>query len=161
LPAGVASRPVATRPFWMHQGVEYLLGGVLLASGLQSPTPAVPAVLGVVMATNAAVTRGPLSAFRWIGPGLHRRIDLIVLTALVIGALQPFVSVDVGTRVLVLGVAAVFAVVWSQSNFVEKAKRQPAEGDRSSELGRRAGRAVGGTINSAKRMTQRDQTSDE
>jgi hypothetical protein len=152
---------MAGRPFWMHQAVEYLLGGVLLASGLQSPTPAVPAVLGVVVAVNAAITRGPLSAFRWIGPRTHRRFDVVVLAALVVGGLQPFVEVEIGARLIILAVAAVFAVVWSQSNFVERAKRAPRGGDRSSELGKQAGRAVGSTINSAKRMTRRDQPSDE
>jgi hypothetical protein len=31
----------AKRPFWMHQLVEYVLGIVLIAQGLQSPTPAI------------------------------------------------------------------------------------------------------------------------
>jgi hypothetical protein len=145
----------------MHQTVEYLLGGVLLAMGLQSPTPAVPAVLGVTIAANAAITRGPLSAFQWIGPGMHRRIDVVVLLALVVAGVQPFVAVDIGARLIILGVAAVFAVVWSQSNFVEKDKRVAASGGRSSELGRQAGRALGSTINSAKRMARRDQGSDD
>jgi hypothetical protein len=30
----------------MHQAAEYLLGGVLVAQGLQSPTPAIPALAG-------------------------------------------------------------------------------------------------------------------
>ena len=28
------------RPFWMHQLVEYILGGAMVATGLQSPSPA-------------------------------------------------------------------------------------------------------------------------
>lgn len=149
---------MAKRPFWMHQAVEYLLGGVLLAMGLQSPTPAVPTVLGLLLAGHAAITRGPLSAFRWIGPAMHRRIDTVLLALLVAGALQPWIEIDPGTRVIVLGVAVVFGVVWWQSSFVEKVKAPPP-GDRAGDLGRRAGRAVGSTINTAKKMTTgRDET---
>jgi hypothetical protein len=143
---------MAKRPFWMHQAVEYLLGGVLLAIGLQSPTPAVPATLGLLLAGHAAITRGPLSAFRWIGPRLHRTVDGVLLALLVVGALQPWVDVDPGTRVIILGIAAVFGVVWRQSSFSERTKAPPP-GDRAGDLGRRAGRAMGDTINAAKRMT--------
>ena len=50
------------RPFWLHQAAEYLLGAVLIAQGLQSPTPAVPAVAGGLIMANAAIVRGPLAA---------------------------------------------------------------------------------------------------
>ena len=57
------------RPFWMHQIVEYILGGALVASGLQSPTPAVPSVLGGIVMLHAAITMGPVGAFRVLSAG--------------------------------------------------------------------------------------------
>jgi hypothetical protein len=149
---------MAKRPFWMHQAVEYLLGGVLLALGLQSPTPAVPAVLAMLILLNAAITRGPLSAFRWVSPALHQRLDGVLLVVLVIGGVQPFVSIDSGTRLMILGIAFVFGVVWRQSSFTERrrgARPAPAdvpEGDRATALGKKAGRMVGSAIDSAKKL---------
>jgi hypothetical protein len=146
-----SSTPRLKRPFWMHQAVEYVLGGVLLVMGLQSPTPAVPAVLGLVVAANAAITRGPLSAFRWVSPRLHRVLDGLVLGAMVVGAVQPWIDVDAGTRLIILGVAFVFGLVWWQTNFVERTKAPLDTGDRASDVGRRAGRFVGSAINTVKK----------
>ena len=54
------------RPFWLHQAAEYLIGLVLVAQGLQSPTPLVPTLAGGVVIVNAAVVEGPLGAFRLV-----------------------------------------------------------------------------------------------
>ena len=159
------------RPFWMHQLVEYILGGALVASGLQSPQPLVPAVLGGIVMVHAAITRGALAAFRIIDRRLHRLLDPAVIALQIVGAVQPWVSVDNGTRVIIGGIAAVHLVVWLGSSFTEKpkatkgakgAKAAPAatarsaEGaaaappdapkDRATDLGRTAGRLVGGGV---------------
>ena len=70
---------VAKRPFWMHQMVEYILGVALIASGLQSPTPIVPGVLGLLIIVNAAITKGPVGAFRVISKKVHRVVDVFVI----------------------------------------------------------------------------------
>ena len=44
----------AMRPFWLHQLVEYMIGLILVATGLQGPEPLVPAVVGGVVLLNAA-----------------------------------------------------------------------------------------------------------
>lgn len=145
------------RPFWMHQLVEYVLGIVLIAQGLQSPTPAIPAVAGGLVVVNTAIARGPLSAFRVFTRAQHRITDLVVMAVVFVLALQPAVEVDASVRVVMVVIAAVMAFVWFQSNFTEKAKRgdraaiSAADG-RGTEIGRLAGRAVGDGINAAKRM---------
>jgi hypothetical protein len=155
------------RPFWMHQLVEYILGGALVASGLQSPQPLVPAVLGGIVMVHAAITRGALAAFRIIDRRLHRVLDPVVIALQIIGAVQQWISVDNGTRVIIGGIAAVHLVVWLGSSFTEKPKAAKgakttattattasssaasapdAPKDRATDLGRSAGRLVGGGV---------------
>jgi hypothetical protein len=146
------------RPFWMHQLVEYVLGAVLVASGLQSPTPAVPAVVGGVVMLHAALTSGPLAAFRVVGRQVHRVVDVGVIALELVAAVQPWIAVEGGTRVIVGGIAAVHAFVWWQSSYATKPPRSAAraavdpDADRSTEIGRTAGRAVGQGVNAVKRM---------
>lgn len=111
------------RPFWMHQLVEYILGGALVASGLQSPKPLVPAVLGGIVMGHAAITTGALSAFRIIDRRLHRVIDPAIILLQFVGAVQPWIEVDPGTRLIIAGVAVVHSIVWLSSSFHEKPKK--------------------------------------
>lgn len=143
----------------MHQVVEYLLGGVLVAQGLQSPDPAAPAIAGVLVLANAATVRGgALSAFRVISRATHRVLDIVVIAATILLAVQPWLRVDPGARLVMVGIAAVQAFVWWRSSFVEKVRRRADEAvaaagddDRSVQIGRRAGRLVGDGINLARR----------
>ena len=144
------------RPFWMHQLVEYVLGIVLIAQGLQSPTPAIPAVAGGLVVVNTAIARGPLSAFRVLSRRQHRLADLLVMAAVIVLAVQPAVKVDASVRVVMVVIVGVMAFVWFQSSFAEKKRsgRAPisAADGRGNEIGRLAGRAVGDGINAAKRL---------
>ena len=148
------------RPFWMHQLVEYVLGGVLVAQGLQSPTPALPSIAGGLIMLNASITRGPLAAFRIVTRRQHRVLDLLVIAAVVAMAVQPTIEVEATARAVMLVVAGVMAFVWWQSSFAEKVDRHPgrakitAEAGRGVEIGRLAGRAVGDGINAAKRVRE-------
>lgn len=142
------------RPFWMHQIAEYLLGGVLVAQGLQSPTPLMPAVAGGLIMANAAVVRGPLSAFGLVARATHRILDVVVIVAIVAAAGQPWVSVEASSRVIMVVLAGVMAFVWWQSSFAEKVRTRapiPAEGARSTEIGRMAGRVVGDGVITVRR----------
>ncbi len=137
------------RPFWAHQLVEYILGLALVGSGLQSPTPIVPAALGGFVLLYAAATRGALAAFRLIDRRVHRVVDPVLVAAQMAAALQPWISVDNATRTVIIAIAAVHFVVWLGSSFTQKEKKpvvgrgvaatEPA-GDRSTEMGRSAGR---------------------
>ncbi|MEJ7720363.1 MAG: hypothetical protein WKF58_07860 [Ilumatobacteraceae bacterium] len=50
------------RPFWLHQLAEYLIGGMLVASGLQSPSPVVPAAIGSRHRAQRRLRQGPARA---------------------------------------------------------------------------------------------------
>lgn len=150
------------RPFWMHQLVEYILGGALVASGLQSPYPVMPAVLGGVIMLHAAFTKGALAAFNVIDRRIHRFIDPLIILLVVFSAIRPWADVDEGTRVIILGIAAVHFVVWLSSSFAEKPKKQksapaapaaPADpNDRSAVVGQKAGRMAASGVLFARRQ---------
>ena len=150
------------RPFWIHQMVEYIVGIALISSSVQLPDPAVPALLGLLIVLNAAVAKGSAGAFRLVGRRLHRTLDLVVIGILTFLALQPWWSIDTTSRMLIGSIAFILCFVWFYTDFAEqrsrserKAQRAAAKAARgptdSTEIGRRAGRLVGGTINSAKR----------
>jgi hypothetical protein len=156
--AGGANNDRGGRPFWMHQLAEYVLGGVLVAQGLQSPTPVVPAIAGGVIMVNAAIVRGPMSAFRTVGRRTHRALDVVVIAAVLLASVQPFVDVDATARVVLAAIATVMAFIWWQTSFAEKVRRRPAisaDEGRSTEVGRLAGRAVGDGVNMVRRFRKR------
>ena len=145
---------VAKRPFWMHQIVEYILGVALIATGLQSPTPIVPGVLGLLIILNAAITKGPVAAFRVLSKKAHRVIDVGLIALTFVAAFQPWLDTDSGVRLIVVFIGVVYAFVWWQSNFTEKVKGPKVaagEGGRSAEVGRFAGRLVGNGVNAVRR----------
>jgi hypothetical protein len=145
----------ARRPFWLHQLVEYIIGLILVAQGLQGPEPLVPAVVGGVVLFNAAVAIGPLGAFRLVGRRFHRILDLVAIGVVVVAAVQPWVDVDVGTRAIMIAIAVVYSFVWFYSDFAEKQARQQrraaATGDRGEDLGRTAGRLAGNAVTAWRR----------
>jgi hypothetical protein len=145
----------ARRPFWLHQLVEYIIGLILVAQGLQGPEPLVPAVVGGVVLLNAAVAIGPLGAFRLVGRRLHQVLDLVAIGVVVAAAVQPWVDVDVGTRAIMIAIAVVHGFVWFYSDFAEKQARQKrrvaATGDRGEDLGRTAGRLAGNAVTAWRR----------
>lgn len=149
----------------MHQIVEYILGAALAAVGLQSPTPVVPATVGIVVILHGAITKGAFAAFQVIGRKLHRVVDLGVIAFEVLAAIQPFIKVESATRGIMIAIAVVHLFVWWQTSFKEKVKIPKAErqaqraaqrqaGDatgRSGDIGRTAGRLVGGGVNMARK----------
>ena len=139
------------RPFWMHQLVEYIMGGVLVAQGLQSPTPTVPAVMGGVVMLNAACAQGSLSAFSVVPMKAHRVLDICIAVAVVLMGVQPWVSVENGVRAVMVLVGVVLGFVCLMTNYTVKPKRTRKKGQLSEDIGRAAGRAVGDGINAGKR----------
>jgi len=147
------------RPFWIHQVVEYLIGIGLISASVQLPNPAVPALLGLLVILNAAIAKGSAGAFRIAGRRTHRTLDLVVIGILVFFAVQPWTSVDSTGRLLIGAIAFIMWFVWFHTDFEErttraerKAARQAAQGPRGSEdIGRQAGRVVGGAASSVRR----------
>ncbi len=146
----------ALRPFWLHQVVEYIIGITMISVAIQSLTPTVPAVLGGIVLMNPALTRGPAGAFRLYDRALHRWIDVGVIVLIVVGAVQPFVSIDSGTRILMLLLALVLGFVWWHTDFAMKPERKERRAARarpsSEEIGRSAGRSVAKGIKGARRL---------
>lgn len=124
------------RPFWLHQLAEYLIGIVFVAQGLQSPTPLVPAVLGGLVVLNAACAKGSMSAFRIFGRRTHRFIDGVLIVLIIVAVVQPYVSVDNSTRLIMAVLVFVLALVWIQSDFTESSREQRAEARRAAAQAR-------------------------
>lgn len=138
--------------------IEYVIGIGLISSSVQLPDPAVPALLGLMIILNAAIAKGSAGAFRLVGRRLHRTLDLVVIGILVFFAFQPWLSIDITSRMLIGAIAFILCFVWFYTDFAEQPTRAERKAQRaargptdSAEIGRRAGRLVGGTVNSAKR----------
>jgi hypothetical protein len=103
-----------------HQGGDYLVAALLLLSLARSDSPAWPLVIGVVGLANAAMTRGPLAAYRRVPLPAHALVDVGLVVACVVGAV---VVRGNTTDSLVLVSAAVLegTIVWL-SRTVDRAK---------------------------------------
>jgi hypothetical protein len=102
--------PAGRVPFWVHQLVELLLGGLLLIEGARAGEhTAVLVPLGVVLLLLALCSDGALGAWRWVGRRLHRVLDLVAAALL---ALSPvLLGLDHVFAIVVLEAAAA-AMVW-------------------------------------------------
>lgn len=149
----MASPDKPKRSFWLHQLAEYLIGASMVGSGLQSPSPLVPAVLGALIIVNTAIVDAAFGAFRVVGRRTHRILDFVVLGAIVVGAALP--GVDAATRLIILALGVVLAFVVFGTNYGAKAMAQGAaqagEGGRSEDLGRLAGRVTAKGIQATKK----------
>jgi hypothetical protein len=158
------------RSFWLHQAAEYLIGAVFVAQGLQSPDPVVPSVLGGLVMINTACAKGTLSAFRIFGKKVHRMLDAIVILVILAFTVQPVISIDPSTRLIMGVLALVLAFIWKQSDFTDSTRevrtRERAEaraaglpvaetvtpmskpdGSAADTIGRTAGRLAGKGVN--------------
>ncbi len=124
--AGAHDHPSGGRvPFWIHQLVELLLGGLLLVEGARTGQhTAVLVSLGAVLLLLALCSDGALGAWTWIGRRLHRVLDLVVAAVL---ALSPLLlGLDHLLAIVILEVAAA-AMVWLalRTEWRTKPKRSP------------------------------------
>ena len=143
------------RPFWLHQVAEYIIGIALIGSGLQSPSPAVPAVIGGLVLLNAAMVDGPFGAFRVVNRKLHRILDIVLVIIGFVGVFLP--GLDVGTRIILGCCIFVLATVVANTNYAPKregtrqsTESHPGAGDRPDEIGRTAGRVTGNLAGQAR-----------
>lgn len=147
------------RPFWIHQFVEYLIGIALVAQGLQEKNPVVPAVAGVIVLLNAAIARGPLGAFRWVGRSLHRWLDLVVMAGIFVAAVQPWSPVPPGGRLVMLVMLVPLGFLWFYTDWAERPDRRQRRADgasvKSEDVGRSAGRVAGSAYLAGKRAIKK------
>ena len=150
----------AQRPFWLHQFTEYVIGFALIVFGFQDTDPVVPAVAGVAVLANAAVVRGPLGAFKFVGRRLHRWLDVVVMVGLIGAAVQPWVEVSALGRLVLVAIAVPYAFLWWYTDWEERAGRRArrdaaADGGGSEEFGRSAGRTAANAYLAGKRAIKK------
>ena len=146
------------RPFWIHQLAEYLIGVALIAQGLQEKEPVVPAVAGVLVLLNASIVRGPLGAFKWVNRRIHKWFDMVLMAAILFAALQPWVPVPPGGRLIMLVMLVPIGFLWFYTDWEERPGRKERRLQRADvkgeNVGRSAGRLAGNAYNTIKKKTQ-------
>jgi hypothetical protein len=136
----------------LHQAAEYVVGVALIAQGLQAAEPLVPGAAGALIVVNAAVAKGPLSAFALVGRRLHRVLDVGLIALLAAAAVTPWV--ETAMRFVLVAFAIVLGFVARYTRYETRADlaatgrlqaRDPGmtAGDRAEDLGRQAGRLAG------------------
>ncbi len=134
----------AMRPFWVHQLAEYLIGIALVAQGMQDISPVVPSVAGALVMVNTSIARGPLGAFRFVSRAVHRWLDIVVMAAILVGALQPWVAVEIAGRLIMLVMLVPLGFLWFYTDWAErkdrKTRREASAGSTGDVVGRSAGR---------------------
>ena len=113
---------------------------------------------------NAAFTHGPAGAFRVLPRQVHRVIDVVLIAATAIAAVQPWIPLGDNARVLMGVLAFVLGFVWWNTNFATREERKKArraassEKASSEEIGQAAGRMVGKGVNFVRRKRDDDQS---
>ena len=111
------------------------VGLVMVAAGVQSPTPTFPVLAGGLIVLNAAVVIGPIGAFRLVGRPLHRLLDLAVIAVVVVVAALPFIDIDSASRLTMVVLVGVMAFVWLSTNFDQPPSRADPRGATFSRRG--------------------------
>ena len=154
----------AMRPFWVHQLAEYLIGISLVAQGMQDISPVVPSVAGAVVMVNTSIVRGPLGAFRMVPRSVHRWLDLVVMAAIVFGALQPWVPVEPAGRLIMLVMLVPLGFLWFYTDWAErkdrKTRREASDGSTGDKVGRSAGRMAASAYLTGKNAIKKHTDSD-
>jgi hypothetical protein len=149
------------RPFWIHQLAEYMIGIALVSQGLQDTDPLLPTLAGALVVVNAAIVTGPLGAFRVVGRGLHRWIDVGVMVAIAVAALQPWVAVSTAGRATMLIMLLPLGFLWFYTDWAERPRRTErrvaAAGPTGEQVGKSAGRLAGTAYSSARAAIRKRQ----
>lgn len=149
----------AMRPFWVHQAAEYVIGIAIVAQGLQDPDPVVPSVIGTLVIFNAAIVRGPLGAFRWIGRGVHKWFDVALMALIAVTAVQPWIDINSTGRGLLLIMLLPLGFLWFYTDWAERRarseRRAAAAGPTGEQVGRMAGRIAGTGYAAAKQAIKK------
>ena len=150
----------ASRPFWLHQLVEYVIGMSLIAYGFQDPEPLVPAAVGILVMLNASMVRGPFGAFKFIGRRVHRWVDILVMGVIALAAVQPWITIEVTARAVLLAILVPYGFLWWYTDWVERSDRKQrkvdqAVGTKGDDLGKSAGRMAANAYVAGKRAIKK------
>ena len=150
----------AQRPFWLHQFTEYIIGFALIVFGFQDTEPLVPALAGILVLLNASLVRGPLGAFKFISRRVHRWIDVVVMIALVVAAVQPWHEASALGRLVLLAIVVSYMFLWWYTDWEERPGRRArraaaADAGGSEDLGRSAGRTAANAYLAGKRAIKK------
>ena len=142
-----------TRPFWLHQVVEYILGVVLISQGLQLREPLTLSLAGIVILLNAAMVKGPVSAFNVMSRGAHQICDLVVAVALIGLGVQPMWGMDATSRSILVAAGVVMLMLWRLTDYQppipwarQRRVDRVARTRDAERWGKAAGRAAGGVV---------------
>jgi hypothetical protein len=135
-------------PFWIHQIIEYALGGLLVFQAVQSPRPVFPLLAGLLVLLLAATADGPAGCFQVVPRPFHRILDLVVAIGLIVGAVVFGDEMGGAGQILLVAGALALGFLTLRSDYRPKAARrgqfraEAAESgsDRSEAIGRGAGR---------------------
>lgn len=94
---------------WFVQLLEYGIGFALAGSAPRAEHPVVVIVLAVVLITNAATVKGPLSAFHVTTAAVHRLIGIAIAIGVLMCAL--FLDLDIAGTLTLVAVAIAEAFV--------------------------------------------------
>ena len=135
----------AKYPFWVHQVVEYVLGFFLFLTAIRLIGASMVHALacGLLFVGLAAVSKGPLAAFRWLGRKAHRAADLVLIVFLAASPLLLRMD-NVGMIILFEALALAQAVLVRRTAYVDPPKpvKQPRNRDQVIDTVTRA--ATGG-----------------
>ena len=159
---------LATRPDWLvasastsGRGGRFgcirwpstCIGAVLVAAGVQSPSPVGARRSRWARAHQRGRRRRTGERVRHRAPpAFTAGSTSCLIAAIAVAAVLPSLDIDVGTRVLMLLVAAVLTSVWWFTSFERRASARPSvrrcrRAIGSTRSGARAGRAVGRGVN--------------
>jgi hypothetical protein len=139
----VPDRAAAKLPFWIHQVIEYGIGGLLVFQAVQSPRPVLPLLAGLLVIVLAATADGPAGCFHVVPPPLHRVLDVVVAVVLIAGAV--FFGSDMGGagQILLVAGALALAVLTFRSDYRPRAVRRAQSKAAAADLGSDRAEAIG------------------
>ena len=130
-------------PFWIHQIVEYGIGGLLIFQAVQSPRPVFPLLAGLLVVLLAATADGPAGCFHLVPRPFHRVLDLIVAVALIVGAFVFGDEMGGAGQILLVAGAVALGFLALRSDYRPKEVRRAQTRAAATEMGSDRAEAIG------------------
>lgn len=91
------------RNLWVVQLIEYILGLGTGAATVNAVRPIGLALVAIMIVSNAALLKAPLSAFRVTNPRAHQLLGVVIAVVSVVIAVV--IPMDVSSQLIVIAVA--------------------------------------------------------